>query len=523
MKNPSQKRVKEHYQALRQLSPEALWAVEVPAFNAAPPHERLQNVSLLRAVGVVFSELGTPEQKADALQWLRPLLSDPEEKIRRYAMAALPKLGSGEREERELLGRFELAANERETRFMAQTLQRIGGSETIQTLQNKRNATPGLDRQRLLANAARSQSSGSIAMAKALPVFKGLRLVLECRAGLEAVLLGELSESKNLNGALRVERHGRGRVHLRMEAPFSLDDLYALRTFSSVVFPLGDLPPLSKAGAPLNPDAIAPVLASEHAHHILSHLSEGTARYRLEFASRRGDSQTAEAISQRVFARRPNLLNDSRQAPWEISISESPGGVSLELSPKLRPDPRFSYRRGDVPAASHPPLAAAMARVAGVGLFQRECIWDPFCGSGLELAECILRGPVAHAFGTDLSEEATQIAAQNLAAASELSQFKPNISLETGDFRTAQEMRAGRKLSLIITNPPLGKRVPVENLRALLGGVFAEAERLLQPGGRLVLINPAGDSFRVPLLKLALRQKVDLGFGHFPLERWERR
>jgi hypothetical protein len=70
---------------------------------------------------------------------------------------------------------------------------------------------------------------------------------------------------------------------------------------------------------------------------------------------------------------------------------------------------------------------------------------------------------------------------------------------------------------------PLGKRVPVENLRALLGGVFAEAERLLQPGGRLVLINPAGDSFRVPLLKLALRQKVDLGFGHFPLERWERR
>ncbi len=91
-KNPS----KELYQRLRKLTCEELWQYEIPRFDAASAPERMATVSVIRAVGVVFSETGTAEQQADARRWLAALLDDPQEKIRRYAMQALPKVGGDE-------------------------------------------------------------------------------------------------------------------------------------------------------------------------------------------------------------------------------------------------------------------------------------------------------------------------------------------------------------------------------------------------------------------------------------------
>src|SRR5947207_4079330 len=45
----------------------------------------------------------------------------------------------------------------------------------------------------------------------------------------------------------------------------------------------------------------------------------------------------------------------------------------------------FRSRVADVAAASHPTIAAALARVAGTA--PDEVVWDPFCGSGAELVE----------------------------------------------------------------------------------------------------------------------------------------
>jgi hypothetical protein len=92
--------------------------------------------------------------------------------------------------------------------------------------------------------------------------------------------------------------------------------------------------------------------------------TEGTVRYRLECFARRTNATFVNEIAEHVFAAAPTLLNDPRQALWEVSIRETAQSVRVELSPRFRPDPRFAYRRGDVPAASHPPLAAAMARRA---------------------------------------------------------------------------------------------------------------------------------------------------------------
>jgi 23S rRNA G2445 N2-methylase RlmL len=250
--------------------------------------------------------------------------------------------------------------------------------------------------------------------------------------------------------------------------------------------------------------------------------TEGTVRYRLECFARRTSAAFVNEIAEHVFAAAPVLLNDPRQALWEVSIRETAQRVRVELSPRFRPDPRFAYRRGDVPAASHPPLAAAMALLAGVGAFGSEKIWDPFCGSGLELAECALRGECGAVFGTDLSSEAVAVAKVNFASANK-GRSAVRARFVTSDFREAHrhaELSELEGLSLIICNPPLGKRVPVNDLRAMVRALYGLAGRLMRPGGRLVFVNPVELRPEGGELRLDFKQKVDVGFAHLHLEKW---
>src|ERR1035441_151906 len=98
---------KELYRQWRSLPWQQLWTDEVPRFDKASPKERSERVALVRAVGVVFAESGDPAKQQEVKQWLLNLLHDSCEKIRRYAMAALPKIGAGPGEEAELLSRSE--------------------------------------------------------------------------------------------------------------------------------------------------------------------------------------------------------------------------------------------------------------------------------------------------------------------------------------------------------------------------------------------------------------------------------
>ena len=126
-KNPT----KEHYQRLRHLTCEELWDREVDAFDRAGEVERVSLVAVVRAVGVVFSESGSPSQREQARNWLRKLLNDPQEKVRRYAMTALPKLGGSAEEEKDLLGLLAASVSDREKKHLGQALEKIGGAATV--------------------------------------------------------------------------------------------------------------------------------------------------------------------------------------------------------------------------------------------------------------------------------------------------------------------------------------------------------------------------------------------------------
>jgi 23S rRNA G2445 N2-methylase RlmL len=525
MTTSSSDRLRAHYQQLRLLSCEELWTREVPGFDAAPPTQRMQLVSVVRAVGVVFAETGSPAQKHAARNWLLGLLSDPAEKVRRYAMAALPKLGAGEAEERELLALVGKAASQREDKALVQTLSRIGGKATLELGAAEEGGRLAVSVQQVKANVARREGAGSLALDAPLKKLEGIRVALQCRDGLTPFVVEELNQSAALKGVFRIGRQDPERLELVPEKVFSLNDLYTLRCFSTLVFPLGELPLQSGSKGPPEPSALAAIIASGPARHLLQSFTEGTVRYRLECFARRTSAAFVNEIAGHVFAAAPMLLNDPRQALWEVSIRETAQSVRVELSPRFRPDPRFAYRRGDVPAASHPPLAAAMARLAGVGSFGAEKIWDPFCGSGLELAECALRGEGGTLFGTDLSPEAVAVAKVNVASANK-GRSAVRARFVASDFREAYrhaELSDLEGLSLIISNPPLGKRVPVNDLRSMVRALYGLAGRLLRPGGRLVFVNPVELRPEGGELRLDFRQKVDVGFSHLHLEKWVKR
>lgn len=491
---------KELYKQLRALPWEELWTREVPRFDRAPARERFERVAVVRAVGVVFSESGPRTQQEEVKRWLRKLLQDPEEKIRRYAMAALPKIGAGAGEEAELLGLLRTGTSEREAKYLGRTLDKIGGEATLKVL-TKTDALPAQTEQKVRAKVARSQSPSTIVMDRPISDFAGLRIHLRGREGLEGIVREEVESQ----GKLRVLDVQPGLVAIAATTPFTLADVFKLRCFGTVGFVLGSVESASEADSV---EALAGVIASPLSQSLLTTLTAGSIRYRLEFIAKGHQRGAVRLIANRAYALCPHILNDAREAPWAIDIHPAARGESVELRPRLSPDPRHAYRLDDVPAASHPPLAACMARLAGRQ--EDESIWDPFCGSGLELVERTLLGGVRNVFGTDLSDQAIDIARRNFAAA------HPGFNgthFSCGDFRdfARSENLAARGLTLIITNPPLGRRVPIRNLRGLFDDIFAVAAKVLAPGGRLVFTNPFHMESPQPSLKLVSRQAVDLG------------
>ncbi len=487
---------KELYQRLRRRSCAQLWQEDVPRFDRAAPRERFESVALIRAVGVVFAEGGTAAERDAARAWLRGLLHDPEEKIRRYAMAALPKIGAGAGEETDLLALLETTASEREKKFLGQALDKIGGSATLGA------AVGAQTEQKVKAHVARSASPSAVRLDRTLADFAGLRIHLRGRAGLEKIVRAEVEECGQ---QFRVAEVRRGLVALTPVAPFSLGDIFALRCFGSVGFVLGTAP---VADGPDASEELAAAITSPLARRVFATFTEGAPRYRLDFIAKGHQRGAVRLLANRAYALCPELLNDPRSAPWAIDLHPAGRGCTAELRPRLSPDPRLWFRQQDVPAASHPPLAACMARLAG--RVENEIVWDPFCGSGLELIERAFLGGVRRVFGTDLSADAVTITRANFAAA-RLSAVPANFTrADFRDFATIPGLGPERA-SLIITNPPMGMRVPIPNLRGLIEDLFATAAAVLRPGGRLVFANPLRLENRQPALRLLSRETVDFG------------
>lgn len=514
------------YKRLRDLPKEQLWNTEVASFNVASERERMERVAVIRAVGMIFSRFGTLEERSAVRDWLSSLLKDPQEKIRRYAMAALPKIGAGARAEEQMISLLQESGGERERRHLGRALEKVGGAATLALAGD---ALSGITEQKIKAAILRKENPGTVRLKALLPADAGRKVFLRCRRGLEGMVREE-AEEKLAKSIFKIGEVRPGCVTLSAREPFSLAMLYEMRCFATIGFSLG----LIKNGEGEEwIEALAECISSARSRDLMMAATEGAARYRLDFPARGHQRGAIRQVVERTYANAPEILNDSRQALWSVDVL--PVGVlgreaSVELRPRLYPDPRLFYRQDDIAAASHPPLAACMARLAakareGEYTNEPQLIWDPFCGSGLELIERSLLGGIAIAYGTDLDSAALEVARANFSAAN-LEETRAEFLCSDFSDALGNATRHGiikpGSISLIISNPPLGRRVRVKDLRGLFGDFYAAASRALKPGGRLIFTNPLQTGPNDPSLKLDYSQTVDLGGFNCQLEMYHK-
>lgn len=458
--------------ALARLGGEAA-ALAMARFDGATPRARAR---LVRLVGRVA---GDP-------RWLVARVADTDEKTARNAALAVGKLG-GEGVEAALLARWATAPAPLK-RALAEALGKVGGAAALPLLDGERSDDGELrrlvDEARLkIRRTLERQAPGAIAddVAPAQP----LATLAHCRHGLATLLARELADF----GARVVDDET---VALTLRTPLS--SLWRARTMLRFGFRL-------RARGELE-QAVVGALASDEAWAILSRMSRGPIRYRLEWADAGHRRALTFRVAAAVAVRRPALINDPTATLWEAIVRERP--LSVELWPRGLADPRFAYRVAHVPASSHPTLAAALALVAGARA--DDVVWDPFAGAATELIERARLGPARALVGSDVDAAALERARANLGAAGVAAE------LHVAD---ARRFRPSPAPTLILTNPPMGRRVLDRHRTGELYRDFlAHAAALLPGGGRLVWISPRGDetlAVATPLgLRCKLRQRVDM-------------
>jgi len=456
----------------------------------------------------IVKAIGRLVPAPQAVGVLLTALGDADPKTRRNAAIALGHVTRADVEEA-LLATWERDPSPPMRRTLAASLGKTGSARSLPVLKDaSRSDDAELARiasraQAMIERTASRGERGRVDPARTPP--RPVVLVVQSRRGLEDLLAEEL---RGVAAVVETRVDGPGRVRARLAG--SIDALFAARTMLSFQFALPT--ETRRAGEGLS-DAIARVATGEAAREIFGTWTAGPIRYRIAWADG-GHRRAAIWDAARAIATcAPDLVNDPTASTWELVVAHDERSVDLALVARSLVDPRFAWRRGDVPAASHPTIAAALARVGGAR--DDDVVWDPFVGSGAELVERALLGPARALFGSDIDLRALATARDNLAAAGVTARLEQKDVLDP----------APDDVSLIVTNPPMGRRASrAAGLDERLDRFVIHAAGALRPRGRLVWMAPwpkraraAGQSAG---LTLDWARTVDMGGFDAELQRW---
>ncbi len=473
----------------------------------------------------VLARLPQAEERPTVRAALTRRLEDPEVIVRRAAALALGKLAAPASAEADALLQLARRSSAEErarpelVRACVEALGKCGGDDALAwmaTLDARAAADPELARLREQAalrikrTSRRDDEPTRLDDRRAPP--EPVDVIARCRPGLSDILKEELEA---LCGDARALDSSR--VLTRLRGP--LRALWGARSMLSFAFPLPVDATITGAPGTIQDAALA-ALGAPRTRALVETWTEGQAKFRVAWA--RGGSRRAEtwALAAAVSRALPWFPNDPTQSPWELVIDDArgPRDARFELRPRGLEDPRFAYRVDDVPAASHPTIAAALARVSGAS--PDDIVWDPFAGSGLELIERGLLAPYRRLIGSDLDDDALTVARRNLEAAG-VTKFE----LRRADARRYQPGR--NQVTSIITNPPMGRRVARGDIGPLLDEFLVHAAGLLAPGGRLTWLSPLPKRTRrvceAEGLTLERASQVDMGGFTVELQRWRKR
>ena len=392
--------------------------------------------------------------RVGATPWLIEAIADDDPKTRHTAARALSKVETTDEMKEAILAAWD-AGNDEDRKALADALARVGGEEAKKRLPKASRASLVMER-----DEARSRTDADAIDVDASPD-EPVTIRFHSREGLETVVAMEIGEARVI---------GPGVVETMLRGPLSR--ALAVRTATHVSFPHR------------GKDIVDVVTTAK----VLRTFTKGRPiRFRVAGTTR------AEAwkIAERTRAAADDIVNDPRASTWEVSASQD--GV-IELVPRGYDDQRFTYRTELVPASSHPTIAAAIALVAPRKA--NDIVWDPFVGAGAELVERARLAPYARLIGTDLDPKAVKAARTNLANAG----VKDSV-IEEGD---ALEWKSDLRPTLIVSNPPMGRRVQRGTHKDVLERFVEHAAAVLAPGGHLVWTVPEAKKIEAKARRVGL-------------------
>lgn len=214
----------------------------------------------------------------------------------------------------------------------------------------------------------------------------------------------------------------------------------------------------------------------------------------------------------------------------EIVLAEAAGKIILGETLAVQPFKDLSLRdygrpaRDDQSGMLPPKLAQAMINLAQL-VDKEDLLVDPFCGSGTVLSEALLLG-YKNICGSDISTKAIDDTKKNISWVKELYKlqdikfkFAAKSVLDLSKFVKLESAAA------IVTEPYLGPQrgridfeAVIAELENLYSGALREFQKILVPGGRVVMvwpifygdrpISPAVNGFRfVPALSEEFRRQ----------------
>ncbi|WP_245266939.1 methyltransferase domain-containing protein [Saccharomonospora piscinae] len=191
-------------------------------------------------------------------------------------------------------------------------------------------------------------------------------------------------------------------------------------------------------------------------------------------------TEIATALALPYHSRRGGSAPPEGTLSFRVTVEDTRAALALRIGD--RPLHRRDYKQASTPGTLHPPLAAAMALLAGIE--PGHTVLDPCCGTGTLLIETAHLVPGARLLGADHDPRALAAATGNATTATATATEARWLRADAGRMPVGTGV-----VDRLVSNPPWERQVAGRGaLAARPDRLYREIRRVLSPTGTAVLL-----------------------------------